>query len=66
MPAFRYRLLDSDGSDLGPFVSSHPHWEPGRLIRHVGGYLRIVAVVEPETEEKFRACLVVLPFDSSN
>jgi hypothetical protein len=66
MPAFRYRLIDGDGSDLGPFVSSHPHWQAGGLIPHVSGYLRIVAVVEPETEETLLAYLVVSPFDSSD
>jgi hypothetical protein len=59
MPSFRYRLIDSDGSDLGPFVASHAHWQPGGLIPHADGYLRIVAVVEPLTDEAFQAYLVV-------
>jgi hypothetical protein len=61
MPPFRYRLIDSNGSDLGPFVSS-TDWQAGGLIETTDGYLRITAVVEPETEENFNAYLVVEPF----
>lgn len=63
MPTFRYRLIDRDGLDLGPFVASHPDWQPGGIIPRPDGYLRVVAVVEPETDEVFRAYLVVEPLD---
>jgi hypothetical protein len=62
MHAFRYRLIDIDGNDLGPLVSG-TDWPVGGLINGVGGYLRVTAVVEPETEEGFRAYLVVEPYD---
>ena len=62
MPPFRYRLLDSNGADLGPFVSS-TDWPVGGLMETPDGYLRITAVVEPETDETFRAYLVVEPFN---
>jgi hypothetical protein len=65
MPPFRYRLIDSNGLDLGPFVSSHTEWRAGGLIPHVACYLRIIAVVEPLTDEAFRAYLVVESFDLS-
>jgi hypothetical protein len=61
MLPFRYRLIDSDGSDLGPFVSN-TDWPVGGLMKTPDGYLRISAVVEPETEESFHAYLVVEPF----
>jgi hypothetical protein len=63
MSRFRFRLIDTEGSDLGPFVSSYRDWVPGGLIPRVEGYLRITAVVEPETEEPFLAYLVVEPFN---
>jgi hypothetical protein len=47
MSRFRFRLIDTEGSDLGPFVSSYRDWVPGGLIPRVEGYLRITAVVEP-------------------
>ena len=62
MHPFRYRLIDSNGSDLGPFVSSID-WPVGGLMNTSAGYFRITAVVEPETEEPFRAYLVVEPFN---
>ena len=62
MPPFRYRLIDGSGSDLGPFVS-RTNWPVGGLIETPDGYLRITAVVEPETDEIFRAYLVVEPFN---
>ena len=62
MPPFRYRLIDGDGSDLGLFVSS-TDWPVGGLIETPDGYLRISAVVEPETDEIFRAYLVVEPIN---
>ena len=61
MPPFRYRLIDSNGSDLGLFVSG-TDWPVGGLMETTDGYLRITAVVEPEADETFRAYLVVEPF----
>jgi hypothetical protein len=64
VPSFVYRLIDGNGSDLGPLVSS-TDWPVGGLIKWRAGYMRITAVVEPETEETFRAYLVVEPIDVS-
>jgi hypothetical protein len=63
MATYRYRLLDSDGLDLGPFVSSRVDWLPGAMIPQVEGYLLVTAVVDPETNEDFQAYLVVEQFD---
>ena len=62
MPPFRYRLIDGNGTDLGPLVSS-TDWPVGGLMETAEGYLRISAVVESENDETFRAYLVVEPFD---
>lgn len=60
MSPFRYRLIDSDGRDIGPFVSSRDDWRPGDTIpRDVTRSLRVRAVVEPRLEEAFQAYLVV-------
>jgi hypothetical protein len=57
---YRYRLLDTQGTDLGPFVSNDEAWEPGSTIaRGAGDVLRVIAVVEPEDTRDFRAYLVV-------
>ena len=66
LPPFRYRLLGTDGSDLGPFVSSHAGWHAGGLIPHADGYLRITAIVEPLTDESFQAYLVVERLDEGS
>lgn len=57
---YRYRLIDPAGTDLGPFVSNDPSWQPGSTIaRGVDDVLRVVAVVEPEDAGDVRAYLVV-------
>jgi hypothetical protein len=57
---YRYRLIDAQGTDLGPFVSNDDEWAPGSTIaRSAGDVLRVVAVVEPEDTRDFRAYLVV-------
>jgi hypothetical protein len=57
---YRYRLIDAAGTDLGPFVSNDPSWQPGRTIaRGVDDVLRVVAVVDPEDTGDVRAYLVV-------
>jgi hypothetical protein len=49
MPGFRFRLLDEDGTDLGPFVATVPRWQPGQVI-HYGPsvVLKVVRVVDVE------------------
>jgi hypothetical protein len=57
---YRFRLLDRDGNDLGPFLSPEPNWQPGQLlpegpaVRH-----RVTAVVDAEAGTDFAAYLVV-------
>jgi hypothetical protein len=59
---FRFRLIDSEGTDLGPFVSKRPDWKPGeRIGRSKGEDMLITAVVEPEQGAGFQAYLVVSP-----
>jgi hypothetical protein len=62
MSPLRYRLIDGNGSDLGPFVSS-TDWPVGGLLETTSGFVRITAVVEPETEDSLHAYLVVEPFE---
>jgi hypothetical protein len=62
---FRYRLIDSEGTDLGPFVSKRGDWKPGeRIGRSKGEDMLITAVIEPEDDVGFRAYLVVAPVAS--
>jgi hypothetical protein len=47
---FRYRLIDADGSDVGPLVSKRDDWKPGdRRGRRDEGML-IAAVIEAEDD----------------
>jgi hypothetical protein len=57
---FRYRLIDADGNDLGPFVSKVEDWKPGdRIGRSKAEDMLITAVVEAEPDAGFKAYLVV-------
>jgi hypothetical protein len=57
---FRYRLLDTEGDDLGPFVSSHNNWHAGATLpSNARNELQVTAVVEPEDGATFAAYLVV-------
>ena len=59
MVVYRYRLIDRDGVDLGPFISGFDDWKPGRIILRPGGDYEVTAVVEAEPGENFRAYLVI-------
>ena len=59
MTVYRYRLIDKNGDDLGPFVSGLKDWCPGRLILQPTGDFEVRAVVEAEPGETFAAYLVV-------
>jgi hypothetical protein len=62
---FRYRLIDAEGTDLGPFISKRQAWKPGeRIGRSKGEDMLITAVVEPEEDADFQAYLVVSPLGS--
>jgi hypothetical protein len=59
---YRYRLIDAEGNDLGPFVSSDSDVQAGRSIPNRAGKIWLVtAVVAPEQDNAFRAYLVVAP-----
>jgi hypothetical protein len=60
--AVRFRLTDSEGTDLGPFISKRLDWKPGeRIGRSKGEDMVITAVIEPEEDTGFQAYLVVTP-----
>ena len=60
--AFRFRLIDAKGTDLGPFVSKRQDWKAGeRIGRSKGEHMLITAVIEPEEDAGFDAYLVVSP-----
>jgi hypothetical protein len=62
---FRYRLIDTEGTDLGPFVSKRQDWTPGeRIGRGKNEDMLITAVIEPEDDAGFQAYLVVSPIES--
>ena len=63
MPTYRYRLLNSDGDDLGPFVASHTKWTAGGVIPMGERYLKVKAVVAAELEDSIEGYLVVEPFE---
>lgn len=57
---YRFRLIDENGDDLGPFVSSRHSWREGDTIaRRPAERLAVVRVVEAEEDASFRAYLVV-------
>jgi hypothetical protein len=59
---FRFRLIDADGTDLGPFVSKRRDWKLGdRIGRSKGEDMLVTAVIEPEEDAGFLAYLVVSP-----
>ena len=64
---FRYRLIDAEGADLGPFISKVSIWKPGdRIGRGRREDMLITAVVEPEEDAGFLAYLVVMALSSRN
>ena len=57
---FRFRLMDMDGADLGPFTTSEPNWKPGhRIQRGAGDSLEVVRVVAAEDGDDVNGYLVV-------
>ena len=61
---FRFRLIDAEGTDLGPFVSKRADWKAGeRIGRSKGEDMLITAVVEPEEDAGFHAYVVVSPLE---
>jgi hypothetical protein len=57
---YRYRLVDEDGAELGPFVSARLAFQVGEQIaRRSGERYEIVNVVEAEPYDGSRAYLVV-------
>jgi hypothetical protein len=62
MALYRYRLIDTEGNDLGPFVSRDSEIQAGRTIpRGAGEAWHVTAVVAAEQDvNNFRAYLVVV------
>ena len=63
MVVYRYRLINREGVDLGPFVTGFDDLKPGRIILRPGGDFEVIAVVEAEPGEHFRAYLVIEQFN---
>lgn len=60
MPLFR--VIDSDGNDLGPFQSSTQSWKAGDVIPlRPGEQLEVVNIVQAEPWDDVYAYLVVRP-----
>jgi hypothetical protein len=58
--AFRFRLLDQDGADLGAFATSEPNWSAGHQIhRGPNDSLEVVRVVSAEEGDDVHGYLVV-------
>ena len=62
MALYRYRLIDAEGNDLGPFVSNDSEVQAGRTIPKAAGEVwHVTAVVAPEQDvNAFRAYLIVV------
>ena len=57
---FRYRVIDEDGSDLGPLASQRGEWSSGdRLSRWHGEKLEVVSFVDAEEHEPFDGYIIV-------
>jgi hypothetical protein len=57
---YRYRLIDEEGAELGPFVSPRLAFQVGEQIaKQSSERYEIVRVVEAAPTEGFRAYLVV-------
>ena len=58
--AFKYRLFDIGGADLGTFATSEPNWVAGHCIhRGPGDALEVVRVVAAEDGDDVNGYLVV-------
>jgi hypothetical protein len=58
--AFRFRLFDVGGTDLGTFATSEPNWSPGhRIHRGPGDALEVVHLVAAEDGDDVNGYLVV-------
>lgn len=58
--SFRFRLMNEDGADLGPFATSEPNWSPGhRIQRGPGDALEVLRVVAAEEGDDVSGYLVV-------
>jgi hypothetical protein len=59
--AFRFRLLDVEGNDLGPLVSQQSHWSVGERVHRGSDEWIVSAVVPSEDAMDSMAYLVVEP-----
>jgi hypothetical protein len=63
--AFKFRLFDMNGGDLGTFATSEPNWTQGhRIHRGPDDALEVVRVVAPEDGDDVSAYLVVAAVSS--
>jgi hypothetical protein len=61
-PMQRFRLVDADGNDLGPFVATTADWKPGdRIYRSSEGDLVVLRMVEADGSDNVDGYLVVEP-----
>ena len=59
---FRFRLVDVDGNDLGPFVSSEPGRHPGGHVPlDAGDILEVVRLVDVDESDDVAGYLIVKP-----
>jgi hypothetical protein len=59
-PVPSYRLMSSDGEDLGPFRAAVPDWTPGnRIHRGVDGDLVVIRLVTAEEGDNVDGYLIV-------
>jgi len=57
-----YRLISSEGDDLGPFRAAVPNWRAGdRIHRGRNGDLVVVRLVAAEPDDDVDGYLVVEP-----
>lgn len=58
--AFRFRLINEDGGDLGPFVTGEPNWSTGhRIHRGPGDNLEVLRIVPAEDGDDVSGYLVL-------
>ena len=58
----RFRLVDADGNDLGPFVTNAARWNPGdRIHRGSEGDLIVLRMVDADADDNVDGYLVVEP-----
>jgi hypothetical protein len=61
----RYRLIDEQGEDLGPFPAATPTWKPGdKIYRGRGGNLVVLNLTPALDGDDVEGYLTVKPAES--